>query len=436
VSVLVANKSRKLKLLLGYAGIIAVTLVILDLALVLLGLFPPRHDYGHSELGWVPAIPTGTMESITCVEHSSGDTATYVRNEEGVRTRLSVVEFATSAHASIIAVTGDSQTDLCAPDSQTHPGVLEATLAKNGVEAVVVSYGAGGYSPLQDYLAFKLRLARYGPDVMVMNLYTGNDFYDILRVDDRPHFVRADTGYAIAPPVWYRLDEPGTRRSSRVLFALRSVAEQVGVHGVLTRVQVLHAVVAEQGMGLPSVVAYINDLRRSTAPELGYPGALSAQMLNQQLFFHRFPAVIEESVRRLRALLALARQEYPDLVLVLSPIPSYQLVQEQPVDSVLLRTIARLPITYEEGLRQERALYDTLATLAAESGWLFVDNLAALRAHEGPERLFNDFDYHLLPVASEIIGTAQADALKDYLQSRPGRQEGAAVVAAPRREAR
>ena len=110
------------------------------------------------------------------------------------------------------------------------------------------------------------------------------------------------------------------------------------------------------------------------------------------------------------------------MVLLLSPLPSYELTQQQPVDSALFRTIARLPITYESGVQEERALYDTLRVLALETGWLFADNLRPLQAYKGPDRLYNSFDYHLLPVASEIIGRTQAEAL---LQRVPTRRRSA-----------
>ncbi len=394
-----------------YGGIALATLLAIDGACIVLGLFPPTYEYGEPDVGWVSSPATGVMHEDRCTDFSTGTTYTYTRNEDGVRTDRRAAELEGDSQAYLVAVTGDSQTDLCAPNAQTHAGVLENALKASGLRAVVLPYGAGRYSPVQDYVVFKKALLKYRPDAFVLNLYTGNDFYDVLRVDDRPHFVRSDSGYTIAPPVWYLYDAPGVRRRSRVLFALHSIAKRTGVQGFIQRVQLLRAAAAEQGKGLGTVLAYMNDLRKSTEPSVGYPAALSAQMLNQQLFFHRFPESRAESLRRIGALLALIRRENPHLVLLLSPLPSYELVQQQPVDSALLRTVARLPITYEGGLREERALYDSLQVLARDTGWLFVDNLRALQAYKGADRLYNDFDYHLLPPASEIIGRAQAAAL-------------------------
>lgn len=394
-----------------YGGIVLVTLALVDLVCMAFGLFPPVYEYGEPDVGWVSSPPTGAMHVDRCVEFSTGDTITYLRNEDGVRTSLHAADLVASQRGRhIIGVTGDSQTDLCAPNEQTHPGVLERTLRARGVPTVVVAYGAGRYSPLQDYIVFKKVLTRYAPDVFVLNLYTGNDFYDILRVDDRPHFVHTDTGYAIAPPVWYRYDAPGLRRRSRVLYVIRSLAKRSGLLDLVQRVQMLLRS-GEPRASLRTIVAYMNDLRRSTDPSVGYSAAFTAQMLNQQLYFHYFPEGHGESLRRVQALLELVHRENPGLVILLSPLPSYQLAQQQPVDSALLRVLARLPLTYDGGVREEQALYDTLRVLAGKTGWLFADNLAALRAYRGSERLYNGFDYHLLPVASALVGRTEAEVL-------------------------
>jgi len=421
--VAVSRTTRIKRLLLAaaqYGGIVLGTLLTADVVCNVLGVFPPTYEYGDPAVGWVAAPPTGVIGEYGCVEYSSGVTYTYTRNEDGVRTLLSAHELVTDSQRYLIAVTGDSQTDLCAPNAQTHAGVLERVLNASGLRAAVLPYGAGRYSPLQDYLVFKKVLLKYHPDAFVLNFYTGNDFYDMLRVDDRPHFVRTDSGYTLAPPVWYVYDSPGLLPHSRVLFALRSFAKWAGLHGFVQRLRVLAALASEQGKGLATVLTYMNDLRKSRQASVGYGAALAAQMLNQQLFFHRFAESRAEAIRRVRALLQMVRRENPDLLLMLSPIPSYQLAQQQPVDDALLRTLARLPITYEGGVQEERALYDSLRVLAREGGWLFVDNLRALRAYKGPDRLYNNFDYHLLPAASEIIGRAQAQALLQRAPTRRG----------------
>jgi hypothetical protein len=141
-------------------------------------------------------------------------------------------------------------------------------------------------------------------------------------------------------------------------------------------------------------------------------------MLNQQLFFYRFPSAREESVRRISALMARIRKENPGLLLVMSPLPSYELTGASPLDPTLLQTLDRLPVPYAEGVRQEQTLYDRLRELTLEHGWAFVDNLSSLRKYEGTDRLYNDFDYHLTPAASAIIGRAQAAVVLETMPRR------------------
>lgn len=413
-----SQTKRRLKGVLAYAGIIGITLLLVDAFSIAFGLFPPTHNFGDQQLGWRPAPATGIWQTDQCTERSSGQTVRYQRNEDGVRTTLSRDSIGVDTAGVRIGITGDSQTDLCASNSELHAGVLQSVLTDNGVSTLTLTYGSGRYSPLQDYLAFRTVLKPYHPEVLILNLYTGNDFYDILRADDRPHFVKVDSGYQIADPVWYSLDNPTLRQRSRVLFAARALADKVGVRQLYFRLSELRRLGAEQGEGMGAVVAYMYDLWKARDPSVGYSDAYTAQFLNQQLFFYHFPGSEEESLTRVRALMNLVRGENPGLLLVMSPLPSYELTGEQPVDRALVETLKRLPIGYDEGVQQEGALYERLRSLAVEQGWIFVDNLSALREYRGPDRLYNDFDYHLLPSASAIIGRTQAAALLDSLRGR------------------
>lgn len=401
---------------LTYGAIIGVTLLLVDLVCMGLGLFPPVPNYGDPDLGWRTARATGHMALGRCPDPATGRAIDYARNEDGVRTSLSRDSLIGDTALIKIGVIGDSHTDLCALNELVHSGILEAELKAAGLRVAALNYGVGKFSPIQEYLAFRKVLQPYHPRVLVMDLYTGNDFYDILRLDDRPHFVADGDGYRLAPPVWYSLDDPAVHYRSRVLFAARKVADAVGVRRLYMRVMELRRVASQQGAGLTTVVAYIRDLWKAREPTVGYPDAFTSQMLNQQLFFHHFPPSRAESLRRVRALMSLIRQENPGLLLIMSPIPSYQLAVGQSLDSAFVRTVARLPIRYEDGVREERELYEALRGMAAELNWTFVDNLAALQTYQGPERLYNDADYHLLPAASALIGHAQATALVDTLR--------------------
>jgi hypothetical protein len=407
-----------------YTAIIVGTLVIVDLLLMMLNILPPTYSRGHAEFGWVSGMPTGRFETVRCLENASQVEMSYVRNEDGVRTSSPSSQLRTDTSVYGIAVGGDSQTDLCAANAETHFGVMEQSLRQVGIPAVAFAYGAGKYSPLQAYLAANKWIGEYHADAFVLNLYTGNDVYDMLRVDDRPHFVRTDTGYRIEKPIWYQEYPPDERYRSRVLFLLRTLARKTGVRNVAVRIRYLRQVAREQDQGIGVVMRYMNDLRKSRSNRVGYPAAFSAQMLNQQLFFHHFPGSMQECLQRVRALLRLVRAEHPSLLLVLTPIPSYQLLDKAPVDPRLSEVTARLPMSYAEGVAMERSLYDSLRVMASDEGWLFVDAVAALREYKGSEPLFNDFDFHLLPPASALIGSAQASVIAQAARATPAAATG------------
>jgi len=368
-------------------------------------------------VGWVSARATGKMVEASCPSLSTKQTVVFTRNEDGIRTSHSATELRQDTSVFTIAVGGDSHTDLCEPNDKIHFGVMERELNALAVPSAVFAFGAGKYSPLQAYLAVREPMQRYSADAFVLNLYTGNDFYDMLRVDDRPYFEPDGDGYRIADPVWYQLDSPDKKRDSRVLFLMESAYQKTGLRRVLLRVHYLRDVASSQNAGVRAVGAYMNDLRKSASKAVEYPHAFSAQMLNQQLFFYRFPGSREESIRRVKALLELVRQQNPNRLLVMSPVPSYQLVNRTPVDPAFLEVIGRLPITYESGVAEELELYQSLKRMALESGWIFVDNLPLLREYQGAELLYNRTDYHIEPVASEIIGKAQAREIASYVRS-------------------
>jgi hypothetical protein len=390
-------------------GVILLALVLVDILCISLGLFPPRLEYGDPDVGWLPPI-TGKIVLDSCVD-ANGRWIYHYRNEIGVRTSRSVAELTRDPRPFVVAAVGDSQSDLCVANEVNHPGVLEAGLNARGVESVVLPFGVGRYSPLQAYLLYETRLKQYNPDVLLMNFYTGNDFNDLLRIDDRPFFVLSGQGYEIHKPIWYRYDDPDSAYRSRVLFLLRSILTRTGVRQLYQRVSFLRRMTAEEGKGFGTVFAYMNDLRRSIEPTVGYEAAFTAQILNQQLFFHHFPKSKAESVRRTRALMEMITKRNPGVLLIMSPLPSYQLALGTAVDDSYRRVLGRLPLTLEEGVKEEEELYYTLRELAGELGWLFIDNLDPLRRYNGPERLYNDFDYHLTLTASAIVGNVEAEAL-------------------------
>src|SRR5262245_58946702 len=133
---------RVLRPVLIYSAIIVVTLAVIDGICMASGLFPPVMNYGDPDLGWLSGKPTGRMAIGKCTELSTGENKVFQRNEDGVRTSLSRAAILADSQRLRIGVSGDSQTDLCAPNEQLPGGVLEAALNEHGRPTTVLTYGA------------------------------------------------------------------------------------------------------------------------------------------------------------------------------------------------------------------------------------------------------------------------------------------------------
>ncbi|MCH9693215.1 MAG: hypothetical protein K0U72_01790 [Gammaproteobacteria bacterium] len=403
---------RATKSALIYLAITAVTLAIFDLVLIATDTLPPVYEYGDPDLGWVTRAPA-TGDKDACMDMPSNVRIDYARNEMGIRTRLQRSELDSLQAGIKIAAVGDSHSDQCMSNEDTHQGVLQTELAARGLDGFVFSNGVGRYSPLQAFLLFEQRLEQFDPNVLVLNLYTGNDFIDILRVDDRPHFVSTADGYEVSDPIWFRYADPSKNYRSRVAFIGRKILDMIGVRDKWIRLKLLGKTTGQENTSLVSRFDYISDIRRSVEPSVGYSGAYSAQFLNQQLYFHHFPASEAEAVRQISALMDMIRSEYPDMLLVMSPIPSYQLVTTGDVDEALMQTMQRLPIDNGTSRELEERLYNELRRLSNVHEWVFVDLLTPLRSYSGDGRLYNNYDYHVNRTASKIIGSTEASVIAD-----------------------
>jgi hypothetical protein len=139
-----------------WLAITLITLVVFDVLCISFGLFPPTLEYGDPDVGWLPLIP-GKIHLDSCVD-PNGHWIDYYRNEIGVRTNRTMADLTRDPGSFMVAAVGDSQSDICAANELNHPGVLEAGLNARGVEAVVLPFGVGRYSPLQAYLVYETRL--------------------------------------------------------------------------------------------------------------------------------------------------------------------------------------------------------------------------------------------------------------------------------------
>ena len=397
-----------------YVAFLFLVAVLFDGVLIISGLYPPKRLYGDPTLGFVTPEGTGSRNTIPTLHwrfvHS--DSGIIELNERGFRTERTIQEILFNPQRMGIAVIGDSQTELPYRNELTHPFVLQKVLRDSGLTDVeVFAAGRGKYSPLQAYLYFREYVLDLHPAVLILNLYTGNDFFDLMRVDDRPYLESDNKGrYRIHPPEWYRLADPdskgGWKDKSRLWFLVQSIGEETRISTMWARFRYLIDLARKEGKGFNAVASYMYKLYRTEESEMAYPGAYPSQILNQYLFFKYFPESMSECLARLKYLLALVRHKHPDLLLILSPIPSASLAGSLEDDTLFRRKLESVGISYEDLLHQEQAFHDSSVSIAHSLGWETIVNLAPLR--ENKRQIFMPEDLHLSPAGSQILGANEA----------------------------
>ena len=383
--------------LVAFVFVVAVNLAILaalDFALVKLNLLSPPLAYGLRGVGF--GVP-GVLRSSNFGVPSLG-------NVPGKITA---------------AMVGDSHSQLAFDNRlDTHEFVLEGALRAQGIPVEMVSAGRGRYSPLQEYLLFKIDIRDgYHPQLLLMNFYSGNDFYDMLRPDDRPHFARdGSNAIVMNDPMWIAFVNPDSRswmERSRLLWGIDELASRLGFPRVVQRLRMVNAAADRPGHSLRETWRYMNALNESQESRLGYPAAFTAQILNQALFLQHFPESKDESIAFMRHLLQQVRAENPELLPVLSPIPSAAVMNAIPHDlrQYWRETLERTGLTESAVAGVENELVDRLKAASIEAGWMFIDLRDCLRGYQGTEDLYSSYDLHISAVASRMIGRCQANAL-------------------------
>jgi hypothetical protein len=322
------------------------------------------------------------------------------------------------ADALTITMVGDSHSELVFENPlDSHEFVLEAALREAGIPVNMISAGRGRYSPLQEYLLFKLQLKKaFAPRVLVMNFYSGNDFYDMLRPDDRPHFEREGDSIVMKEPRWITYVDPSARswwERSRLLWGIDELSSRLGYPRVVSRLRMLSAAAIQSGRPVGDSLDYLASLRQSEEPRLGYPAAFAAQILNQALFFQHFPETTRDAEAFMRYLLQRVRAENPGMLLVLASIPSAALMDRVPhsIEGFWRDTLGRTNLNSGEVAALENRLVDGLKSSAAETGWLFVDLRDCLRSAPESGEQYSAEDLHISATASRLIGRCQAAAL-------------------------
>ena len=206
-----APNSRRLQLFavrfLFALGIsLSIGLLLVEGMLRIAGVRPAATQNGDALLGF--ATPPHLHETFVFPEY--GGPLTMTTNNRGFHEDQDTAIAKAPGVTRVIAI-GDSQTAGECANSENYPNVLETELnrAASGGRFEVIDAGTGRYSPYQYYVKTAHQLVQLKPDQLIVGLYIGNDFMDLIRQDDRPYLTReADGSVKEHSPLFMMYDDP------------------------------------------------------------------------------------------------------------------------------------------------------------------------------------------------------------------------------------
>jgi len=127
----------------------------------------------------------------------------------------------------------------------------------------------GGFSPAQYARVILYKGVPINPDIVVVGIYTGNDFFDLLRKDDRPWVKLIDDKLVWQEPDWVTLKDPDFKKStlnqSRIYWIGYELFNRT-VGYTYSRAQYLFDSAPEQA-SLTSVWKFLNVIRKGESSE-------------------------------------------------------------------------------------------------------------------------------------------------------------------------
>jgi hypothetical protein len=221
-----------------------------------------------------------------------------------------------------ILMIGDSHSEPTRPMAIHQAAMLQAHLDSAGIRNAVILFGRPQLNPTQAFIVIEKLREVYNPDLVIYNLYGGNDFAEMLRNDDRPRLDTAQGRIIFQKPRWYWYRPPGWKprwpQDSKIFSFLNAVTSNSNYLVKMTTAPVSIELLTQSWLDKMKYVFWLNDMKDD---RLGYTGAVAAQYLNQGMLQHRFNAAFTSQVDfRLRLMDSLVKKS--DIPIMFSWIPS------------------------------------------------------------------------------------------------------------------
>lgn len=375
-----------------------------EATLRLLGYGPLWPDYGDPLLG----IGSYHNRTFTYLFPEYGGKLTLRTNSRGFNEdRPTNLEKTPGVRR--VAVVGDSQTACQCTNPESYSHILEAALNERsgGSKFEVINAGVGKYSPYQYYVKTVHEIVPLKPDNLVVSIYLGNDYMDLIRHDDRPYLTVSPGGEITAHrPEFVVTSDPS---KPRTLFQKSSLITRVEamfgstIMYQLRRADMLWRNATDVNAGVGDVVGYMYDVKRLTDISVGF----MTQSLSQYVWFKRFPATFETASTLNRHVVHLFRDlaSANGIQLTYVLIPSKLRIEPDDMKPVLERVQRFDPGLTESTLMaaEDKIAEDVIRACAAE-GVPVIDLRKPLLAERAGGRLYYPEEMHLNPAGNRLIG--------------------------------
>ena len=376
-----------------------IVIVFFDLLLVLSGFFEPVYRYGNKEVGH--GYPINQDRYLFCEDCPDGQFR-EVTNSMGFK---EFDEPKIPFDGTRVLFLGDSHMQGVCSNEETIADQFEQIATSRMGRKVDAQNGAyGGLSPAQYARVLIYKGLQLKPNIVVIGLYTGNDYFDLMRTDDRPWVYLSGDTLEWGEPDWVVDKNPAFQRSilshSRVFYLFDRIYTKT-LRYPYTRARYLYNSTPE-GASFSRIWRFLYSLRKGN--ELGKNWW--NQMLTQDLYFRLFDK-IDNADKLLHHLLRLYKDicKENNIRLVIAPIPTAIDIHThalKPRYEALQQEIANLA-DFEDVVAVLQERYNFIDKICEEENIEFYDLRKPLLEHARGKKLYYKNDFHINPEANRII---------------------------------
>jgi len=335
----------------------------------------------------------------------------------------------------IIVAIGDSHLQVTDDNRKSHQcQALLDYLDSNNIPTKVITLATGGTSPVQQMFTYDEQIKKKGikPDIILFQIYSGNDFAEILRDDDRPRIdFRADGTPDTVSINWifFRLSNKNSSdytswpRDSRLLYLANAA---IGHYNILLKTYASEKANELLHLSLFEEIEYIRNLSRFEDKRFGYPGAVPAQFLNQYYLMTKYPRQFKsETVPRMKYFLEYFKKTNPDIPCMFFYLPSAPAIgaMSDKSQKIYIDILKRSNLTNIDIPQMEHSLYEMSDSINRSVGKPFLmynmtDTLSEANKMDGTQTFYDDPTLHVDTKARKVIGYYWGKEIIKYINSK------------------